>query len=260
MSVPYIWLVNQAGDVYQFPPDFFIKDDGWSMISNVQHPAYGMGGRDLGDDHLEHRTILLEGAVRADTLGAQETKIRSMQKALISGGKLYVSDDPVTRFIMVSNPKVDSQYIGEYRNEKIVNVSFLALDPFWQADVETVSEHILTVTGPTTIVSFSVDNRGSDSIVYPLFLIEADQGEDIPGLRLTNFNDGGMSLEYNDPTFRQGDYLEIDSYYGTVKKNGNDSFLYFTKANFLRLQPMINNFEYEGASCTLSVIFRKVYL
>lgn len=260
MSVPYLWLENQAGDIYQFPDDFWLADDGWKMSANAQHLAYGMGARDLSDDHIEHRTILIEGAIRADSLADHETKKRAIQRALISGGKLYVSDDTVTRFIMVSNPMVDSRYSGDYRIESPMNISFLALDPFWQADTETVDEKILTVTGAERIAQFTVDNSLSDTIVYPLFRFEADQGEDLPSVKLTNFNDGGMSFEYNDPNFRQGDVVEIDSYYGTVERNSNESFLYFIKPNFLRLQPMVNNFEYEGNSCTLTVVFRTVYL
>ena len=258
MSVPYLWIEDQAGNRCDLPADFWLRDDGWSQTANVQHVAFGMGGRDLADGHLEHRVITIEGAVRADTLAALEVKVRAVQKALVAAGKLHVSDDVVPRFIVVANPKVDSQYSGEYRFEKIINVSFVCPDPFWMSDHEYGAE-----TGEYNLLSgndsFKVDNSASDSIVYPLIRIVADVA-DLPSVKLTNKTDGGMSFEYNEPDFRVGDYLDIDSYYGTVKRNGNDEMAHFSPANFLRLQPSVNDFTYEGAACTVLVVYRRVYL
>lgn len=256
-----VYIIDQAGNRYDFPPDFWVKGDGWALNSNMQHLAFGMGGRDLSDNHLNHRTIMVEGAVRADSLTAFETKLRACQKAILAGGALYVSDDTVSRWIAVSNAMVDSEYTGDYRQEKNFTISFIAQDPFWQSAFEygneTGDREIMTGVGAE---AFTVDNSASDSIVYPLIRIDADMGADLPGIKIVNKNDGGMSFEYNDPYFTQGDYVEIDSYYGTVKRNGNDSFLYFITANFLRLQPMVNNFTYEGGAASVRVIYRRVYL
>ena len=88
----------------------------------------------------------------------------------------------------------------------------------------------------------------------------ADQAADVPSVSLKNLSDGGMLLGYNDPYFVIGDTLVIDCGEGTVKRNGNDTIAYLTTARFLRLQPGVNTFRYEGANCTVRVKFRKVYL
>lgn len=251
----YLRLVDANGNTYNFPPDFWLEADGWQMPSNVQHLAFGHGGRELGDGGLEARTVVVNGALRADSLAALETALRALQRAVHAGGKLYVSDDTVSRYLEVGSAAVDSSFQGDYRLEKPVAVSFTAQDPLWKADAET--------TGGATVAGdddFDVDNTDSDVLVFPVIRFTADQGADLPSVRLTNFNDGGMAFEYVDPDFKQGDVLEIDSYLGTVTRNGSDAMLYFTQPNFLRLQPLVNSFSYEGNACTIAVVFRKVYL
>ena len=60
---------------------------------------------------------------------------------------------------------------------------------------------------------------------------------------------------------QQHDVLIIDCAEGTVKKNNNNAMdNVVVPARFLRLQPISNTIEYEGAACTITFKFRKVYL
>ena len=248
-------LVAPNGTTYNFPQDFWLDDMSYHTTQSVKNVAFSPGGRDVADGYLEARNIVIVGALRADTLAGMETLERAFHKAMLRGGQLYVSDDVVMRFISVKSPQVNFSYIGDYRYEKPVTVSFVAEYPFWEDDTLTESAHVLTGDD-----EFTVDNSSSDSLVFPIITIEADQLADIPAAKLINKSDGAMTFEYNDPNFVQGDVLVINCREGTVKRNNNNTISYFNPARFLRLQDVINTIAYEGNACTITISFRKVYL
>ena len=251
-------LIDANGNSYNFPPDFFLAADGWKVSSDVKNIAFAAGGRDTADGFLEARTITIEGAVRASTAAAFETAQRAIKKAVLRGGDLYVSDDVVSRFITVKSPMVDSRYLGDYRLEHPMTINFVVEYPFWEAAAQSA---VLSGTGGIVDQEeFTVDNSASDHLTLPVITITADQGYDLPSVKLVNLTDGGMVFEYNDPNFKQGDTLEIDSKAGTVKRNGNDAMAYVVQARFPRLQPQVNTLRYEGATCSLDIVWREVTL
>lgn len=251
----YLRLIDNSNNIYNFPPDFWLKDLDWKTTQSIKNIAFAAGGRDISDGYLEARPILIEGALRADTLAELETKLRAFQRAVLVGGKLYVTDDTVSRYLTVKNPIVKEQYSGDYRHEIPLTISYVCEYPFWEDATETESVNVLTGIG-----SFNVNNSGSDFLLNPIIEIAADQGVDLPSVKLTNTSDGGMSFEYNDPNFMAGDTVEINCKEGTVKRNSNSTIEYFSPAKFLRLQNVINTFNYEGNACTITIKFRKVYL
>lgn len=251
-----LYLIDADNNRYDFPEDFWIQEFPYRNTTNVINIAFAHGGRDTADGFLESRNITVSGALRADTLAELETKERAFHKAILNGGKLYVSDDTVTRYLEVTAADVPYAYIGDYRLEKPVDVLFIVTYPFWQSD--TLNSQIEIVSDGD---SFTIDNSASDVFSYPVITIEADQGADLPSIYLRNNGDGGMIFEYKDSNFAIGDILEIDSRKGTVKRNGNNSIENLTQARFLRLQNHASNtLYYEGDDCTITVDWREVYL
>lgn len=255
MAVPYLYIEDTDGNVYNFPLEFWIYDDPLNHTRNIKNIAFSSGGKNVADGYQETRTISLQGALRADTLSELETIERNFNQAVLKGGYLYVSDDVVSRFIQVSNPQISRQYIGDYRLEKNITIDFLAEYPFWEdAALTQVSN---TMTGDGT---FTVDNTGSDFLVLPIIEFHADQSADVSSVRLRNLSDGGMSFTYIDSNFQNGDILIFDSFNGTVRLNNNDTIANMTEPRFLRLQNVVNTFSYEGNAVTIIVKFRKVYV
>jgi hypothetical protein len=255
MSTPYLYLVSPEGATYNFPPSFWIKGNGWGLTSNLKNIAFAHGGKDTADGYLESRTILVEGALRADSVAALETAERAFCQAVLAGGKLYRSDDSVNRYITVKGAKADTQYIGDYLLEKPAAVSFICEYPFW-VDASETSQTEVVADGD----DFTVDFSGADTVGWARVEIYADQGADLPSISLRNMNDGGARFILNDPLFVQGDIVEIDGYEGTVKRNGNTDMEYVIECKFPRLQAMTNTLLYEGGAATLIIYFRKVYL
>lgn len=253
-----LYLIDVQGNRYDFPPSFWLGADSWKASSDVKKIPFANGGRDTGDGFIEPRSIVVQGAIRADNLAAFETALRAFKKAIKRGGALYVSDDPVSRYITVRAPQVESAYIGDYRIEHPAAVSFIVEYPFWEHATETI-----VTSGTGALIDqeeFDADNSGSDDLALPIITITADQGVDLPSVKLVNLTDGGMVFEYNDPNFRQGDVLEINSKLGTVKRNGNSTIEYVTQGRFPRLQPQVNTFRYEGGDCSLDMVWREVTL
>lgn len=255
MSTPVLQLTDADNNVYSFPPDFWLGDDSWRKSINVENRAFANGGVDTGDGFLEARIITIEGYIRADNLEDFNNAIAECNKAILRGGKLTVSDDTTSRYIVVSGAANQTAYIGAYRLERPYSISFVALFPYWEETTEAIVSQ--TVADGDEIF---VDNSGSVDMVLPIISFDADQGSDVGSVRLTNVSDGGMAFEYINADFKQNAILIADSKEGTVKLNSNDSISFVTGRRFLRLQPTNNKLVYEGGDCTISIAFRKVSL
>lgn len=253
MAIPTLTLTDADSNVYTFPEDFWLKSEPVNTSSKIVNRTYASGGKNVADGFLEAKTVIISGALRDNTLAGLETKRRAFMKACLKGGQLKVSDDTVARYIQIEAPKF--QIKTGYRTEVIVTVNFIAEDPFWRDSSETTDSQ--TVAGDDTL---TVDNSGSDFIIFPIIEIENDQGVDNPGVKMINTSDGSMTFEYNDASFLDGDLLVINCEEGTVFKNNNNAIANFDPARFFRLQALSNTIEYEGAACTIRFRFRKAYL
>jgi hypothetical protein len=215
---------------------------------------FSHGGIQTADGMTPSRTITIEGMIYADTESDFETDMRALVTACKKGGLLTINGDSVSRSIDVRNASMSPDW-KRYQAVKTVSIDFECAFPYWEDSAFT--DEVTVVAGDDT---FDVDASGSDDIMMPVITIEADQGVDVPGIKLKNLDDGGMYFEYNNPLFTAGAILEIDSEMGTITMNGNDAREYLVSGSaYLRLQSMINGFTYEGAACTITVSFKKVY-
>jgi hypothetical protein len=252
--IPYLILTDDDGNVYNFPSDFWISNDSWNTNFSVSKLLYAPGGKQIADESINPRTISIEGMLRADSAAAFETANILFMTAIAKGGKLSIYNDQVARNIDVRDAKVQSEWFG-YPQIKKYSIDFSCDFPFWEdITATTVSK---TVTGNDTI---DVNISALEYLLYPIIEIDADQGVNVPGVKMYNVNDGGMWFNYNDSVFLAGDKLIIDCKLGTVQKNGSDSIVNFAPPVFLRLQPGNNKFYYEGAACTIKVSYKKAYL
>lgn len=247
-------LTDDNNNVYEFPRSLWIDSGGVQNNISTQNTFYAAGGKNIADGFLQARTITITGSLRGDDPILYENQKREFFQACYRGGKLQIDNDVIPRYIEIKDPSFENEQ-EQGQLYLPITVTFLAEFPFWQDSTEI--EHIETITGNT---SFTVSNlSNSDFIIRPRFQFVATDSGGLPGVKLTNNSDGGASFEYNNDSFLIGDVLTIDSSLGTVKLNNGNSIDKFRPANFLRLQPGDNIFEYEGSGCTLTVFYRKVY-
>lgn len=255
--VPVLTLVDDEGNSFTFEKDFWLNTYDLSSNKSVQNYTFSAGGKNSADGFPGPRSITIQGMIWADTVAELETKRRNLFLACLKGGKLQKSDDTVSRYMDVKDP--DFSYSkGDWRNSEKLTITFLAELPFWVDSIETVHTEIIA---SGTYREFDVDASGADFIILPSIEIDNDQGNSNPGyVRLKNDTDGGSEMVFYDTDFDADDVLSIDSGTGEVLKNGNEAFDHFVTPWFLRLQPTVNSFVYEGEPCTISVTFRKVYV
>lgn len=262
MAVPYLILTDSDSNTYDFHNSFIIT--GKTANANIQilEGAYATGGKNTGDGFLNSTVITVSGLLSSDTLSGLETAQRNLKRACLKGGTLELSTDVVSRYydvifagITETNSRV--QFQGGYGHldefHKAISVRFRLENPYLKDSTETDDDNVLA--GDDTV---SISN-GGDFLIRPVITIDADQSVDIPSVTLTNTTDGSMSLTYIDSNFVAGSSVEIDCAAGTVKRDGGNSKEYFA-GDYLRLQPGSNSIDYEGAACTLTFTFRKIYL
>jgi len=251
-------ITDKNGVLYTFPAIFNFEGSTDEASTNVTNTAYTAGGRDIADGFLLPKIITFSGSLQADTAALFETAKRAFVRACLKGGDIRFTEDVVARYIEVRFKAIDwgvpTGSEGSSTQFQEFTVTFKAEKCFWKDDTETEDDNI--VAGNDTL---TIPATGTDYLIKPVIQIDADQAADVPGVKLTNNSDAGMSFTYNDPNFSSGDVLVIDCATGSVMRNNNDTAEYFDGA-FLRLQPGNNTIEYEGAACTITFKFRKVYL
>jgi phage-related protein len=253
--VTYLTLTDNNGDTYSFNPTFSISSESFSSSVSTKKYMYASGGKITGDKFFKSRTKTISGSIIEETPGDLETEQRSLSFACIKGGALRIIGDNVNRYINVSAPDIEKEY-EQFGCAVNYTISFVVDFPYWSADVATESEHV--VAGDDTL---TVDASGSDFIILPVITIESDQSEDMTSFKLANYSDGGQSLIVNCPYFTTDNNMEIDSQNGTIKLNNNNAIAYLAdNSSFPRLQPMSNTINYEGNACTITFVFRRVYL
>ena len=252
MAISYLTLEDENGNSYSFHPSFSIVNDPWNLRSDIKEFIYANGGKQNGDRYVRSRKIIIEGILYADTQILFDSAFTALKKALLKGGKLSKSDAP-TKYINVELDAFEPE--NEHPRHKNISITFDAPYPFWEDTTETSSINVVAGND-----NFDIDVSASEHILLPVIEISADQGVDVPSVILKNIDDGGMILEYNNPLFLSGSTLIIDSKEGTIKLNNNLAMEYLLNGTFLRLQPKVNSIYYEGAACTITVKYRKVYL
>jgi phage-related protein len=247
-------LEDADGNFYIFPVTFFMNSDPFAVRSSIKDLVYAHGGRQTADKFVSMRRLSISGELSEASADLFETEYRALMKAAMRGGKLRVPTDSVPRYIEVSAPSIDSEWL-HFQDYKRIDITFNVEFPFWQDNDETTYTKV--VAGDDTL---TIDLTGSDHIVMPTIEIDADQGVDVPSVKFTNMDDGGLTLQYDNAAFIIGDVLIMDSSEGTIERNGNSAIEFLVSGAFIRLQPISNVINYEGAACTIKIKYRKVYL
>jgi hypothetical protein len=250
----YLILTDDNGSAYSFNSSFFFSEDALVSRSSISDLAFADGGIQTADGKKSSRSITVEGAIYSYTPADFEIQMRALVLAIEKGGFLSIHSDVVNRNIEVRNAKISPDW-KRYAQVKMIQIVFICPFPYWQDTAYTDDTNILAGDG-----TFATDASGSDGVMLPIITVAADQGVDVPSFKITNMDDGGQFLSMSCALFYAGSVLVIDNRLGTIKLNANDARLYMDIGSaWLRLQSMINNFNYLGAACTVTISFKRVY-
>ena len=260
MAIPYLILTDADSNTYDFNNNFIITGKTVNTSIQMLEGAYSSGGRNVGDGFPRTSTITIAGMLSVGVLADFETAERAMKQACLKGGYLTLSNDTVSRrytVIFAGMTETARRTEGQEKHldqvHKTYSIRFALQSPFQEDITATDDDNVLA--GDDTV---TITNSG-DFLVKPVITIDADQSVDIPEFTIINTTDGSMSFTYTDASFESGDSVVIDCAAGTVKRNGGDTKENFS-GNFVRLLTGSNSIDYEGAACTLTFTFRKVYL
>lgn len=131
-------------------------------------------------------------------------------------------------------------------------------DPFFYDFNYSQTLEIVYTEGVQTFSVYTGYEGGKPDCHYgqsPIITITADQSENVPSFTLKNTSDDDLQIRYSDPGLVAGEFVIIDCQKGTVTR-GSTRTDRFLEGEFLRLVNGENVFEYEGAACTISVVWR----
>jgi len=205
------------------------------------------GGMLSGDTNIDSRTVSVE--VMLDTSTAAEYQAQTDELKRYSYRKdqrLYITD---MRYINVAclSKYQESYFNGFYMVKGTVDLTFLALDPFFYDDAMTVVEEIITASPHT----FTVNNPGN--IDTPT-VITITANASTTTISFKNTSDNDRRFDYNDVQMVDGQVLIVDAINGTVQR-GTDNTINNFGGTFLNLLPGDNLLEYTGGNCTIEVSY-----
>jgi hypothetical protein len=255
MSTPYLILTDDQGTAYSIPDTlWFTGGNQIQSNTSVQNLLYAVGGKQTADGFPQSRKLQIGGVIYDTTnSGSIESTLRDFCLAIGKGGLLSIAGDAISRAIDVRFPEIEYEW-DHWPTHVKITITFTCENPFFIDTSYTTTTKIFA-GNDSLIVTLS----NCDYVINPVIEIDADQGVNVPGVRIKNLNDGGIACNYNDSLFMAGDILIIDCDAGTVKKNSTDVIYNFQPAIFPRLQPGSNEFAYEGAAMTMKISYKKAY-
>jgi hypothetical protein len=256
MSTPYLILTADDGTVYNLPDTLWFKN-GAKIKPNtsVQNLLYAVGGKQTADGFPQANDLVIEGLVYdSSASGTIETTLRGLFLAISRGGVLSISGDSPARGIDVRNAQIETEWV-HWPTFVQVHIDFTCEFPFFEDTSYTTVSQVFAGNG-----SLIVTVSNCDYVINPIIDIAADRGVDVPGVQIKNLNDGGYPCNFNCPFLTAGSTARIDCRQGLVTVNGTNQINYFNPAIFPRLQPGSNELAYEGASMTMTVSYKRVYV
>jgi hypothetical protein len=253
-------LVDDDNNIYNFTDDFWTKSKPLTINRSYEHRTNNAGATDVSDGMPKERIITIEGLLWAkdNSLTTFETADRALKKACLKGGKLYYSDDEVSRYMEVKLADIDESE-SDGRTQRQYSITFNAEVPFWQDETETNDINVMT-GNPFIPDTFTIDFSDSDWLYIPQIKIEANKGSNVPSVVLQNNSDSNKRFTYTNANFTVGKTFIINGRTGIVTLEGVDDFAHMVAPwQYLRLLNKSNTFEYTGNACTITVTYRKLY-
>ena len=231
-----IYLKDANGTVYTFGESFFIEGLPWSMRVNGKEIAYSHGVKDIADNKIDKRLIVITGDIHGSDY---ETQLAALNAALFKQNQtLYYDADKYLKVKTVQSVS-HKNVRGAFGTVCEVEIKLFCEDPFFYKFTQT-SYFVILDSSPK---QFTVTNPGKVD-VFPVLGLTALVT--ISTFELVNITTG-MSFIFHDTGFTPGKTITIDCVNGEVDNSGTDAIRYFDGL-FPSLAAGGNIFQYTGAT------------
>lgn len=240
-------FLKKDNTVYVMPSLSSLEAFDFATRAKAQPKALAHGGILSEDDHVETRNVEVEVIIEGENIHDYIVQTNELKRyAYQKDQRLYISDN---RYINVAGLiKFKEKYIkGFYMVKSIIDLTFLAIDPFvYQDGMEEITK---TITG--TPAQFTVDNPGN--IDTPA-VITITASASATSINLKNITDNNRQFDYNDVQMVTGEVLTVDAINGTVYRGSVNTINNFG-GTFIKLLPGDNVIQYTGGNCSIKIEF-----
>lgn len=233
------------------PPLSSLERKEFSTRGKSQDKGLQHGGILTGDSKISSRTIGVEVIIMGENqLDYQSQVDELMRYAYRRDQRLYVTD---TRYVNVAclTKYQENYYKGYYGERGTIDLTFLALDPFFYENTQ-IFEQIIT----SSPAKFTINNPTNIDSPVTVTIVPTEANL---SMELKNLTDGGRVFSYSDPNLTAGKTLTINAETGTVELDGDNTINNFT-GTFLSVLFGDNVFQYTGGKCVITISFPKRWL
>ena len=259
----YIQIVDKQDNFLTLPESVMLDRLEFQGKQELFSLAYAHGAKTQGG-WIKERMIQLTGTILS---GDRYTNLYQMDqiKYFLSKPGLRVFPEGYGQRYIVTSELVDFNHSWVERMDHEISKFTCSLrcdDPFFYSfDLSQTIEQFYDDSGGsfTVYTGYSGGQPDCEFGQSPIITINADKFVPIPSFTLKNTSDEDLQIRYSDPGFAAGEFAIIDCQKGTALR-GVTRTERFLEGEFLRLVNNENVFEYTGAACTISVLWRPRWL
>ncbi len=239
ISPPYLKDAN--ANILYLPAKFYVRSESISRRSSLVQLPYSDLSKETADGCFNPRRVDVSGILYAEDEATALALVDSVHAFSHKKGlELWYKGRRIRIDKLLESTIQDNAKKGFLYN---VSIGFVAGDPFWYSEekeiIPTSNPYEFEINGTAdTFPIIQVTMLGSAS----LLILEVNE----------------RSCQFNTPLI-QNDILEIDSYQGTVKLNGEDAIKNFSGL-FPKLNPGENTFEISGGSGSVVINYSEAYI
>lgn len=235
------YLKDVDGNTLYFPSKFYARSESLSRRSSLVQLPYSSLSKETSDGCFNPRRVDVSGILYAEDEATARTLLDSIHAFSNKKGlELWFKGRRIKIDKLLECTIQDNGKRGFLYN---VSVGFQAGDPFWYSE----EKQIIPTSNP---YEFDI---GGTADTFPVIQITMLGSASSLTLEIN-----GQTCQFNAP-LSQNDVLEIDSYHGTVKLNGEDAIRNFSGL-FPKLHPGENSIELSGGEADIQIIYSEAYV
>lgn len=241
MTINPPYLKDADGNILYFPSKFYVRSESISRRSSLVQLPYSDLSKETSDGCFSPRRIDVTGILHAEDEAAARALLDSVHAFSYKRGlELWFKGRRIKVDKLLESTIQDNGKRGFLYN---VSIGFQAGDPFWYSE----EKHLVPSSNP---YEFQINGTADNFPIIQITMLGSASA------LILDVN--GRSCSFNAP-LSVNDILEIDSYNGIVKLNGENEIRNFSGL-FPKFSPGENTLEVSGGSCSIVITYSEAYI